>query len=99
VRARARARSREREIVELEEEHVAALAAALEVAPGRRPVLGRRDDLEEVVAQRAYDVVQPEHADARVAKGLAQSERVAQARIGGLEVARDEHRLAEANAG
>jgi len=61
--------------------------------------LGGGNDLEEVLAQRAHDVVQPEQADARVAERLAQSERVAQALVGGLEVTRDEHRLAEANAG
>ena len=69
------------------------------MSPGGRPVLGGGDDLEEVLAQCAHDAVQPEHADARVAERLAQSERVAQALVGRLEVARDEHRLAEANAG
>jgi hypothetical protein len=90
---------RAREIVELEDQHVAGLAAALELAPGGRPVLGGGDDLEEVLAQRAHNVVQPERADARVAERLAESERGAQALVGGLELARDEHRLAEANTG
>ena len=89
--------ARAREIVELEDEHVPALAAAFEVAPGGRALLGGGDDLEEVLAQRAHDVVQPEQADARVAERLAESQRVTQARVGGLEVARHEHRLAEAN--
>ena len=52
-----RALARAREIVELEDEHVAALAAALKVASGGRPVLGGGDDLEEVLPQRAHDVV------------------------------------------
>jgi hypothetical protein len=42
--------------------------------------------------------VQPELADARVAERLVQSERVAQALVGGLELVRYEDRLAEANA-
>ena len=94
-----RALARAREIIELEDQHVAALAAALEVAPGGGPLLGGGDDFEEVLAQRAHDVVQPERADTRVAERLAQSQGVAQALVGGLEVACDQHRLAEANTG
>src|ERR1035441_9271559 len=81
--------ARAAEIVDLEEQHVAALASPAQVASGRRSVAGGGDDIEEGLAQRAHDVVQPEGADPRVTERLAQSERVAQALVGGIEVARD----------
>src|SRR5262249_45701683 len=56
---------------DLEHEHVAAVAAEpVEPAPGRGPVLGRRDDLEEGVAEREDGVSQSEARDARVGERL-----------------------------
>src|SRR5207249_2631436 len=53
------------EVVDLEDDHVAAVAAVpLEVPPGRGPLLDRRDDLEEGVAEREDGVAQAELADA-----------------------------------
>jgi len=87
------------EVVEREDEHVAALAAAVEVTAGGGAVLRRGDDLDEVVADRAYDVVEAEQGHARVAERLAEAQCVAQPLERGLEIARDEHRLAQAHAG
>src|SRR5439155_8494904 len=52
------------EVVDLEHEHVAAVApTALEPAPGRRPRCRWGDDLEERVAEREDDVSQSEVRD------------------------------------
>ena len=80
-----------RDVVELEHDHVAAVAAAaVEVAAGRRVVLQRRDDLDERVPERHDRVVQPEGADAGIPERLGEAERGAQLGHDGLEIAGDE---------
>ena len=57
--------ARRRQVVDLEHEHVAAIAAAaLEQAAGRGLRPHRRNDLEERVAEREHGVAQTEVADA-----------------------------------
>ena len=61
------------EVVDLEDRHVAAVAAApVEQPAGRRAVLGRRDHLEELVTDRHQGVVQAERGDAGIAEADVQ---------------------------
>src|SRR5436190_23015681 len=84
------------EVLEVEHHHVAAVAAvAVQVAPGGGVRLHRRDDLKKAVTDREDRVRQAEHAHARVAKRLWESERCLQLARGALELTRDEHRLAK----
>ena len=93
------ARARGVEVLEIEQHHVAAVAAvALQIAPRRRVRPRRRDDLQEAVAEREHGVAQAELRHARVAKGLVQPERVAQLALDGVEIGGDEHGLAQADA-
>ena len=57
------------QVLEVEQRHVPAVAAgALELSSRRCPGTGRRDDLEEAVADREHDVGQAELGDAGVAE-------------------------------
>ena len=87
------------EVGELEDDHVATVAAvALEVPAGGRPVLRGRDDLQELVAEREDRVAQSELAHARVGERLAEPELGAQLLGDGVELGGDEDRLAQAHA-
>ena len=65
------------DVVDLEDGHVAAVAAVPgEEAPGRRARTGldRRDHLEERVAHRKHRVAEPELTDARIGERLTRAE-------------------------
>src|SRR5690349_21049364 len=64
---------------------------------GRRSLLGRRDDLEERVAEREHRVAKAEVRDARVGERLPEAELVAEAPGDRVEVARREDGLPEPN--
>ena len=67
--------ARGRRVVELEDRHVAAVAAAaFELAPGGRARAGGGDDLDEAVAERVDRVAQSELGHAGVGEGLAEAE-------------------------
>lgn len=86
--------ARATEVLEIEDDHVAAVAAvAIDVPPRRGAILRRRDDLEEAVTEREDGVGEPEEADAGVVEGLAEAEHGAQRARHRLEVAGGEHRL------
>jgi hypothetical protein len=86
------------QVVELEHDHVAAVAAAaLEVPAGGRPVLLRRDDLDERVAERHHRVAQAEVRDAGIVERVAEAELLAQRARDGVEVTGDEDGLTEAD--
>jgi hypothetical protein len=62
-------------VVDLEDGHVAAIAAApLEVAACRRPLLHGSDDLEERVADGEHAVLEAEDVDARIVERVLQTE-------------------------
>ena len=86
------------EVVELEDQHVAAVAAAaFELAPGRRVRLDGRHDLEERVAECEHGVPQPEQRHARVGIRLAEPELRPQALRDGVELGGHEHRLTQSH--
>ena len=75
-----RASASRREVVDLEHQHVAAVAAAaLHQAAGGGVRADRRDDLEERVSEREDGVSEPEEADGRVVVGLSQAQLVPEA--------------------
>jgi hypothetical protein len=84
------------QIGRLEDHHVAAVAAALVEEPSRRrAVADRRDDLEELRADRHDGVLEPELADARIAEPDLETEDGAEVADDRLERARDEGDLAD----
>src|SRR5439155_8656553 len=88
------------EVVELEDHHVAAVAAAsLQVAAGRRSVLLRRDDLEERVADREDGVAEAERADPGILERLEQAESLPQPACHRVQVARGQDGLPQTHAG
>ena len=59
----------------LQDDHVAAVAAALlQQPPSRGACLLRRDDLEEGLAHREHRILQAELADARIVVGVVEAE-------------------------
>jgi len=92
----ARSRARSVEIVRLHDHHVAALAAPLEVPPRGRARPHRRDELDELVAEREHRVVDAELGDARIAKRRIEPEQLGKPPRARREVADDEDDLADA---
>jgi hypothetical protein len=62
------------EVGDLEDRHVAAVAATIDEAARGRARLVRRHDLEEVGADLVHGVVEAEGADTRVGVGIAQAD-------------------------
>src|SRR5204863_1362700 len=94
------AAARALEVLEVEHDHVAPVATvAVQISPGGGVWLYRRDDLQKAVPDRKDRVGQPERAHARVAEGLFEAERLLQLGREGLELARDEYRLAQTHSG
>ena len=87
------------EVGHLEERHVGAVAVAVEEAPRRGPVLDRRDDLDERVAQRHDRVAQAEQRHPRIRVRLPERERRAQLGHRRLELAGRDDDLPEAHHG
>ncbi len=91
-----RTRARALEVLDVEDDHVAPVAAvALEVATGRCLRAHRRDDLEERVPQREHRVRQPELSHPRIAKRLPEPKCRAERGGDRLELARHQHGLAQ----
>jgi hypothetical protein len=84
------------EIVALDDQHVAAVAAAsLEIALRRGTRIDRRDDFEERVADRHHGVAQAELLHGGVVEGHFDAEHAREVADGGVQVARHDHELAE----
>src|SRR5436190_3883810 len=93
---RAGALARGVDVVELEHQHVPAVAAAaLDPPPGSGVRAHRRDDLEEAVAEREDGVPEPEGVDARVRERLTEAQLLAKAVGDGVELGRGQYRLPE----
>ena len=87
-------------IVDLQDDHVAAVAvAAVEVASRGRALLEGRDDLEEVVAGGTDHVDEAPLGDAGIAIGHVDAEDVAELLAGAFEILGDEDALAELHHG
>jgi len=93
---RTQPRARTVEIVGLHDHHVAALAAPLEVPPRGRARPHRRDELDELVAEREHRVVDAKLGDARIAKRRIEPEQLGKPPRARREVADDEDDLADA---
>ncbi len=75
------------EVVDLEDHHVATVAAALvEQSAGGGSGLGRRHDLEQFVADREQRVAQPERGHSRVAVTQLDAELAPHPSLGGRQV-------------
>ena len=91
-----RAASRGVEVLEVEHDHVAAVATVSgKVATGGCVGLRRGHDLQEAVAQREHDVDKSKRRHPGIAEGLAQPERGPQLRGHRLELLCDEHSLTQ----
>jgi nicotinamidase-related amidase len=83
------------EIVDLDDQHVAALTAAIEVAARGGVGLDRSDDLQEIGADAHDRVFETEDPDTGVGEWLAEAEPLAQASGGRLQLRSHEHGLAK----
>ncbi len=86
------------EVVDLQDDHVAAVAAALgEEAPGGRARLGRRHDLQQLVAHRVQNVSEAEPGHAGVPEAGFEAEVLLDVRLDGGEVRGHEGHLSKAD--
>src|SRR5690349_23369119 len=93
-------RAGRRQVGDLEDRHVAAVAAApLQIPAGRGARLYRGHHLDERVPGREHRVGQPEPPHTRVVKGLAPAERIPQLARHLTAVVRHQGYLAETGAG
>ncbi len=85
-------------VVGVADHHVATIASqALELTSGGRACGDRRDDLDELRADREDRVAQAEHRDARIVERNLQTEHSAEIGDDRVEVVSDECHLAEAD--
>jgi hypothetical protein len=90
--------ARRGEIVDLDDHHIARVAAApREQSSGRSVVARGRDDLEEGVTGREHRIEESEHGDARIAEGDLEPEDRAEIGDGLVEVARQQRDLPQSH--
>jgi hypothetical protein len=87
------------EVVRLQDEHVAALAAPVQVPTRRRTLLERRDQLDELLAEGVHRVVDAELRDARISIRRVERQQFGELPRRRGEVADDEDDLADAQHG